>query len=122
MNDTVKVYVVTCGECKHKQIWDSCTKFRKCSECGANVVLRTISYEELRDIKARAELKTSKLVFSNYMVYSISSEEVEKVVAERKIRIKKEKEDVVDRRTSVQNAVYGNYKRNEKPKAKKRRR
>ena len=97
MSDAVKLFVVTCGECDDKLIWDSATKYKECGSCSSTVMLRTSSPEEIKVVKKSLD-SSSRLVFSNYMVYSVFPDEVERIVSERRMKIKQEKEDIETRK------------------------
>ncbi len=121
MNDSVKLYLVTCSNCKNRQVWDSATPFKVCNECDSAVVLRTASTEQLQAAKKQAaELP---LAFSTYLVYTLSPEDVEVAVMEKKRRQNKLKEDVAERKQYAETLRYtmpalranGN-KKNSKPK------
>lgn len=96
MPDSIKVFAVSCSNCRYRHIWDSCTKYKICDDCKSAVVLRTASYEELREIKK--QIGNAPLAFSNYAVYSITAHDVERVVEIRKKEIKQLKEQVEERR------------------------
>mgnify|MGYP001562905422 FL=1 len=100
MNDSIKLYVVRCGSCNSKQVWDNSIKHKVCGECNSHVVMKTASTEELRGVKAT--IGNVPLTFSNYWVYSFSPEDVEEAVIIRKDRQKKMKEDVEDRKKFAQ--------------------
>ncbi|MBI5225185.1 hypothetical protein HY989_04915 [Candidatus Micrarchaeota archaeon] len=100
MNDSIKLYVVKCGSCNSKQVWDNSIKHKVCAECNSHVVMKTASPEELKGVKAT--IGNVPLTFSNYWVYSFSPEDVEEAVIIRKDRQKKMKEDVEDRRKFAQ--------------------
>ncbi|MFH1200439.1 MAG: hypothetical protein V1708_05205, partial [Candidatus Micrarchaeota archaeon] len=110
MIDSIKLFVVSCGNCKTKQVWDDGTIYRSCNECDSAVVLRTASAEDLKSVKT--ELGAGKnLVFSNYFVYSLGPEDVERAAMERKARIRQLKEDVAERKVYAQSKGYAFYKR-----------
>ncbi|MFH1750839.1 MAG: hypothetical protein ABH863_04120 [Candidatus Micrarchaeota archaeon] len=100
MNDSVKLYIVNCGGCNSKQVWDSGMKFRPCAECNSTVVLKTASPEDLLEVKAA--VGPSVIRFSNYFVYSFGVEDVEEAVAIKRERVKKMKTDVEDRKKFAQ--------------------
>lgn len=113
MGDYIKLYVVSCGNCKAKQVWDASTYFKVCNECDATVVLRTASPDQLKEVKAELG-DGSTLVFSNYFVYSLGPEDVEKAAIERKQRIRQLKEEVTARKLYAQSKGYAFYRRAKK--------
>ncbi|MFH1107043.1 MAG: hypothetical protein V1787_04045 [Candidatus Micrarchaeota archaeon] len=118
MNESIKLYVVSCGTCKTKQVWDSQTSYRLCNECDSAVVLRTASSEQLK--AAKGELgNDANLVFSSYFVYSLGPEDVEKAACERKQRIRQLKEEVQERRTYAQSKGYAYFTKRAKKGRKK---
>src|SRR3989344_4277274 len=100
MTNTVKLYVVNCGGCNAKQVWDSSFKHKNCDECNSTVVLKTASPEELKYIKT--QIGGSPIRFSNYLVYSLGVEDVDEAVAIKRERIKQMKTDVEDRKKFAQ--------------------
>ncbi len=100
MNDSIKVFVVKCGSCSAKQVWDASQKHKVCNDCNSTVVLKTASPEDLKSVKAQTG--HSSLTFSNYFVYSLSPEDVEEAVAIRKNRQKQMKEDIEERKKYAQ--------------------
>ncbi|MFH0971438.1 MAG: hypothetical protein V1835_02615, partial [Candidatus Micrarchaeota archaeon] len=96
MNESIKVLVVMCGSCNARQVWDSQMKHKVCGECSSNVVLKTASPEDLKGVKAR--VGKAQLIFSNYLVYSLSPEDVEQAIAIKRDRQKQMKEDIEGRK------------------------
>ncbi len=110
MNDSIKLFVVSCGNCNTKQVWDSSTIYRQCNECESAVVLRTASPDQLKEVKSELGNGAS-LVFSNYLVYSLGPDDVEKAAVERKQRIRQLKEEVTARKVYAQSKGYAFYRR-----------
>lgn len=100
MIDSLKLYVVKCGGCSTKQLWDSSMKHKVCGECSTNVVLKTASPEEIKQVKGI--VGKEPLTFSNYYVYSLSPEDVEEAIMIKRVRQKKMKEDVEERKKYAQ--------------------
>ncbi|MFH1442947.1 MAG: hypothetical protein ABIG96_02840 [Candidatus Micrarchaeota archaeon] len=109
MNESIKVFIVKCGSCNSKQVWDASMKHKVCGECNTNVVLKTVSTEELKGVKAR--VGSAQLTFSNYLVYSLGPEDVEEAVAKRKERQLKMKADVEERKKYAQLERIGYFGR-----------
>ena len=84
MNESVKLYLVTCSNCKNRQVWDAATPYKVCNECDSAVVLRTASTEQLQAAKTQAA--EYPLAFSTYLVYTLGPEDVEVAVMEKKRR------------------------------------
>ncbi len=100
MNDSIKVYVVNCGGCNNKQVWDSSYRYKVCDECNSTVVLKTASPEDLKIVKSTNG--KGPLRFSNYFVYSLNVEDVEEAVAIKRERQKKMKTEVEERKKFAQ--------------------
>jgi len=77
MANTVKVFVVECGECKNKYVWPASDTFNTCNECSSGLVLKTISDSELK--VAKQELAGKNIVYSNYAVHILSVQDVEMI-------------------------------------------
>ncbi len=117
MNDSVKLFLVTCGSCKNRQVWDSSTNYRICNECDSAVVLRTASYEQLQQVKT--QVQGQPLTFSQYLVYTLGPEDVDFAVTEKKRRQKQLKEDIAERKEYAESTKYAYPAITAKPKAKK---
>lgn len=104
MNDSVKLFLVTCGNCKTRQVWDASTSYRQCGECDASIVLRTASYEQVQAVKK--ETAGNPLTFSNYLVYTLGPDEIEVAVTEKKRRQKVQKEEIAERKVYAESVKY----------------
>lgn len=100
MNESIKLFIVNCGGCNSKQVWESSMKYRPCDECNSTVVLKTASPDDLKTVKA--QVGTSPIRFSNYLVYSLGVEDVEVAVNLKRERVKQLKTDVEDRKKFAQ--------------------
>ena len=104
MNESVKLYLVTCSNCKNRQVWDSGTPYKVCNECDSAVVLRTASNDQLRAAKEQAS--QYPLAFSTYLVYTLGPEDIEVAVMEKKRRQNKLKEEVAERKQFAETVRY----------------
>jgi hypothetical protein len=105
MNESIKVYIVKCGSCNSKQVWDATMKHKVCYECNSNVVLKTASPQELKAVKDT--VGNVPLTFSNYLVYSLGPEDIEQAVVLKKERQNKMKADVEERKKYAQMEKMG---------------
>ncbi len=78
MANTVKIFVVECGECKNKYVWPSSDSAGVCNECNSGLVLKTISDEQLKQAKDEM-LADRNVVYSNYNVHILSVQDVERM-------------------------------------------
>src|SRR3989338_4095642 len=91
MANTVKLFVVECGDCKNKYVWPSTDTAGVCNECSSGMVLKTISDEDLKE--AKNELSGKNIVYSNYAVHILSVQDVErmqKLKFEDKLKLRRE--------------------------------
>ncbi|MEK6954746.1 MAG: hypothetical protein AABX01_07070 [Candidatus Micrarchaeota archaeon] len=100
MNETVKLFIVNCGGCNAKQVWEASMKYKPCEECNSTVVLKTASPEDLKHVKT--QVGVNPIRFSNYLVYSLGVEDVEEAIAIKRARIKQLKTDIEDRKKFAQ--------------------
>jgi ribosomal protein S27E len=77
MTETIKVTIVTCGNCGYKQFWDQEALFMKCKSCGAIIALKTISGDQIKEIKKQFKDQNMKISYSDYRTYPLKIEEVE---------------------------------------------
>ncbi len=77
MREGLKVFVVTCDKCGEKQIWNDDRVANDCDSCDSLLVKKTISDLDLKKVKSYPE--AASITFSDYQVYSIYPEDVERI-------------------------------------------
>jgi hypothetical protein len=82
VKEGLKVFVVTCDKCGDKQIWNADRVAHQCDSCESLLVKKTISDADLKQVKSYPDSAT--ITFSDYNVYSVYPEDVEKMYAEKR--------------------------------------
>lgn len=77
MTETTKITIVACGNCGYKQFWEQNSLFMKCKSCNAVMALKTISGNQIKDIKNSFKDPSLKIAYSDYRTYPLKIEEVE---------------------------------------------
>lgn len=78
----MKVFVVSCDSCGEKQIWGEERVVNGCNSCESTLVKKTISGEDLTRVKQLSP--DTAITYSDYQVYSIFPEDVERIRAENR--------------------------------------
>ncbi len=77
MTETNKITIVACGNCGYKQFWEHESLFMKCKSCGAIMALKTISGDQIKEIKKQFKDINMKISYSDYRTYPLKIEEIE---------------------------------------------
>ena len=99
MNNGLKVIIVTCEQCRSKQVWNYDTKANECPSCESVVVLKTISDRDLQFVKKRLTSNGNPIIYSDYYIHKISVDDVELAREKRHIAkqaIKESKKALLD--------------------------
>ncbi len=103
MKEGLKVFVVACEKCGDKQIWDADRVAHPCDSCETLLVKKTISDADLKQVKSYPD--SASIAFSNYNVYSVYPEDVEKMYLEKravkKAEFDKKREAILSKRKLI---------------------
>jgi ribosomal protein S27E len=92
MTETNKITIIACGNCGYKQFWNHEALWMNCKSCGAVMALKTISGEQIKELKKQFKNPNLKISYSDYRTYPLKIEEVEnakKLYKQKEINEKK---------------------------------